>query len=549
MKNRLIFPDPTKRVYEVGEPIPKPKLIDKFPDMTFNAPLNGSLALAKGNGPATFTRNSPQLAINDSGNWQKFGAHVPAFGPQGLLIEPSALNRCACHSVPRPDALGPDVVINGSFTSNTGWTLGNGAMISNGICNLYNSSDTFVYPTVDIMTPGERYQATFTYSLRSGSFYCGSNTATVPNPEGNTSFSRPGTKTVTIEFIALTSRFVFRKYGGGTLDVDLDNVSVREITDGLGAKNFHDGTAWQNAALPNVYVNGDVSTNVKIVDDSDALKAAGLYGLTNAGKAYRFNQATSALSMFNIASSAAAGPYSISIFVRNTGNITFGLSNTGGDKTVNIPPSTKYRRIFLENIIPVTQGNRLQFTSYVAGQEAHFIIPQLEELPMCTSPVMTSGVQGSRAETFLTWPSAGNINATDLTITFQATIYNTPPTSGVYDTSLNSYLDAQNNWYFFLRNDNIGWSNLKAGAARTARRYFAVANDATLKIAYRVSSVTGATHADSGIIGTSAATGTDLIHGPTLTLWVNSRIAPHFIKALCIYSRAFSDQELIDSTK
>lgn len=115
-------------------------------------------------------------------------------------------------------------VINGTFDTDTDWIKApTGATISGGIANLNLNGDTYIFQ--DILKAGTTYELTFDYNLRSGGFYVGLNGGT---GDEVVTFSTIKQETITVTFTpASGTRFIFRRFGSGTLDVDIDNVVLK----------------------------------------------------------------------------------------------------------------------------------------------------------------------------------------------------------------------------------------------------------------------------------------------------------------------------------
>lgn len=119
--------------------------------------------------------------------------------------------------------LGPELCVNGDFSSATGWGLGAGWTIAGGKAAITNSAATNSVSQA-VAIPGKLYQVTFEIiSVVANGFrpHCGGNFGTTRNA--------PGTYTEVVLCGATTTAGVGASLAGTT--GELDNISIKEISD------------------------------------------------------------------------------------------------------------------------------------------------------------------------------------------------------------------------------------------------------------------------------------------------------------------------------
>jgi len=131
--------------------------------------------------------------------------------PVGLMLDKS-----------RGLVLGPELVTNGDFATDTWWTKGSGCTIAGGLGVATAAPNGSGWYRLNFLTIGRYYETTFTVvSCSAGGFrirYFGTNTSAT--------YSIPGTYTARI--LADTTGFVIETVG--TTTGTIDNVSVKEVT-------------------------------------------------------------------------------------------------------------------------------------------------------------------------------------------------------------------------------------------------------------------------------------------------------------------------------
>jgi hypothetical protein len=118
--------------------------------------------------------------------------------------------------------LGPELVTNGTFDTDTGWNKGTGWSIGSGVATFALNVANSNLSQTGILVANQIYEVTYTISNYSGTGACGlsSNATTVNVP-------RTTNGTYTEKYYSFNTTLYFRGIFGGTFD--LDNISVREL--------------------------------------------------------------------------------------------------------------------------------------------------------------------------------------------------------------------------------------------------------------------------------------------------------------------------------
>ena len=135
-------------------------------------------------------------------------------------------------------------------------------------------------------------------------------------------------------------------------------------------------------ALTNITKSGDAAAVLSVVNDATALAAAGLsefgpnvYKLDNsAGTSYAY---------IGSGSTGNTNVHSVSVYVRGSGQVKARLTSGVGDYA---DLSSKYVRTKTENQTPADNARAFSVQA-AAGSIVYFTLPQLEEGPVCTSPI------------------------------------------------------------------------------------------------------------------------------------------------------------------
>ena len=145
-----------------------------------------------------------------------------------------------------PDALGSELVTNGTFDTDSDWTLASGSTIGGGSLNIVSAPYNANTRQTISLTSGKTYivniNATATGSSNDNTFQLGFGDS-AGNPSSATQHEfAPGTstKSLFITASATDATIVFRSRDAGTSDLSVHSVSVKEIT-GVGTIN---GATW-----------------------------------------------------------------------------------------------------------------------------------------------------------------------------------------------------------------------------------------------------------------------------------------------------------------
>jgi hypothetical protein len=130
-----------------------------------------------------------------------------------------------------------DVVTNGAFASDSGWTKESGWTIAGGLGVCATSSTAAIYQTA--FTTGKKYRVTYTVSAySSGGVYWDSQGGAATGVADTDGTLRSANGTYTEELVVKGTLLVFRGKTGVTTDLKIDNVSAVQI----GAVAEYDGS-------------------------------------------------------------------------------------------------------------------------------------------------------------------------------------------------------------------------------------------------------------------------------------------------------------------
>ena len=237
----------------------------------------------------TFTRASTATYFDSAGVMQTASANVAR-----LDHNPAAL------TVP-----GPELVVNGTFATDTVWTKGAGTTISGGAANIAASGTTALVQS-GIQTPGRLHQITLTITANLGSdcqLHISQYTPTI-------SLSALGVGTHTVTVTPTSADFTISNFSGS---ITIDNVSVRLLdaaplgllieearTNLLVRSQEFDNVAW--AAIAGASI---VTANARTAPD----------GTTTADKIIANTTAVGAHGFFQTATVANLSTNTFSVFV------------------------------------------------------------------------------------------------------------------------------------------------------------------------------------------------------------------------------------------
>ena len=140
-----------------------------------------------------------------------------------IVTTPTAYGVGVLNSIKPAYALGENLVVNGTFDTDTNWTKGTGWSISNGKAIGSNSSSSLYQATGSNYTSGKTYKIVFTVS----DYVSGSVRPEITNIAGEYVTSN-GTFT---QYIVATSSAIGEELKGASFTGSIDNVSVVEVTD------------------------------------------------------------------------------------------------------------------------------------------------------------------------------------------------------------------------------------------------------------------------------------------------------------------------------
>ncbi len=154
-----------------------------------------------------------------------------------------------------------------------------------------------------------------------------------------------------------------------------------------------------DAALKNISTGGTGTLSRQ--DDSVALEAA---GLTDIGNGFAVD-VLSGGTVFNanIAGASNAATHTISAWVRKIGTTGFVNFRSSG-LSLSVPvDSEQYQRYEVSGLLEASEVLQVATSG---GGHARFVLNQMEELPVPTSPIITQGAAASRAIDALTYANA-----------------------------------------------------------------------------------------------------------------------------------------------
>ena len=119
--------------------------------------------------------------------------------------------------------IGPELVTNGDFATDSDWILTTGSNISDGKLNAFESAYTFFARQLNVVTIGKQYKVTFDVDIQGG------NGVLVYLSDSNAFGIIQTSGTHTFYLTADGSQIRFRAYDQGFIG-SIDNVSVKEVT-------------------------------------------------------------------------------------------------------------------------------------------------------------------------------------------------------------------------------------------------------------------------------------------------------------------------------
>lgn len=322
--------------------------------------------------------------------------------------------------------------------------------------------------------------------------------------------------------------------------------SVKEVILATGTI----ATSTSTLAVPGMTLSGDAAATLSVVDDTAALAAAGLQNICSSGKVYKLdNSAAVAFAVVVVAGVAGnTNNHSFSIFTKcaaNSGNTFIRFSTTTASSAI-VPISTTYQLVKGESKAAVaTDSVSIRINQ---GETVYFTLPQLEELPFATSPIITAGATATRAAAILAEPIA-NLRSNSIAGGIDWT-----PTMAASTVRWlwGAYKDASN-YFGILRDGAAGTVIFRkriAGVNYDASYTIAVTPGTTYKVGWRL----GAAGVDifiNGVKGTGNANTTDAAVPTAWQLGADGNSANQGtpqLKNLRIYWEDASDAKMISRT-
>ena len=170
-----------------------------------------------------------------------------------IITTSTAYNTGKILSVKPVQTYGPELVTNGDFATDSGWTKGSNWTISGGKANSNGSG--LIYQTSVSYVDGKTYKVTFDANITSGA-----GTVRLGNTSTSTSFANGANEFYLQTNTNNTTRYIF--FQGISLNGSIDNVSVKEA---LNA----DFDFTRNSSATRVGSNGliqDVASNIPRID-------------------------------------------------------------------------------------------------------------------------------------------------------------------------------------------------------------------------------------------------------------------------------------------
>lgn len=144
-------------------------------------------------------------------------------------------------------------------------------------------------------------------------------------------------------------------------------------------------------------LSGDAAAVVSVVDaPAGMLSDAGLEDICTNGKVfYLDNTAGSAIAFLDFDGEVGnVNPHSMRLYAASSGGYAGTFTLLGATDNMAFS-STEMTEHLLENITPNHPTRKMRI-NVLAGKGVYFILSQLEEMPFCTSPIITAGAAATR---------------------------------------------------------------------------------------------------------------------------------------------------------
>lgn len=214
-------------------------------------------------------------------------------------------------------------------------------------------------------------------------------TSSLPN---EVTFERASPATVTnasgkiIEVPANTPRFDHDEYGN-----KLGILIEPEITNKCSNSNVNP------IDTSGITTSGDINGVLSIINDASALATADLDQICTNGNVFKADN-TAGTFNFTIYINGTVGnlnPHTLSIYTRSPNSSGRVCRLYVGADTLNINANNTWNRNVLENQTPNSTGRKMTII-VDPGKEVYFILNQMEEYPIATSIITTSGAATTR---------------------------------------------------------------------------------------------------------------------------------------------------------
>ncbi len=226
----------------------------------------------------------------------------------------------------------------------------------------------------------------------------------LPNTHGYGDFSSAFTRAS--EALYRDGSGIWRSAGNGILrpDHDASGNFLGVLLEPESINKCTNYNANPDAALSNITKSGDAAATLTRVDDTAALAAAGLQAVCSSGFVFKLdNSAGSTNALAEVTGAVGnTNAHSCSVMWRGSGTGSVGL-NTGAPAAQPLPSG--YERFKAPDRTPLSAGNFWTLFAN-AGAVIYFVLNQVEEHVVVTSPITTVGSTSTRSADDLSWPLA-----------------------------------------------------------------------------------------------------------------------------------------------
>ena len=316
----------------------------------------------------------------------------------GLLMEPASTNKVECYSTPGADQLGSELWSDPADSLGTGWTHDGDGVYS---CDGSQVSTTALTMVLTVIL-GTKQSWSFevlsasggSVGMQSGDLSTGSHTTPgTYSIEGIVTVGAGNMNvTASVGFIGSIQLISHKEIGGTDSDTGAFKSGL-----GIDTQAFHDGSVFQNP-IPGMTLAGDIVSVLSVVDDQTALELFGELDLiVGHWKVYKLDNSLGVSASFATIEGQHANinTHKLSVFARVIGGVTSDLRTTYSDGITVLDGGTVFNRYSSGEYVPTNANAELRMRS-VAGDVIYFAIPQLEEAPIVSSPILTNGSSVTR---------------------------------------------------------------------------------------------------------------------------------------------------------